>query len=105
MWQASITPGHALTVAFDRKRTAAAEDCQRQGIAFIPLAAESPGGWHVVAVSQLKKLSAALARNTGQKEQEAEQQLWQRLGIFLQEGNAALISNRIPASGEPKIVF
>ena len=28
------------------KMTAAAEDCQQQGIAFLPLAAESLGGWH-----------------------------------------------------------
>ena len=52
MRQASITPGHALTVAFDRKRTAAAKDCQRQGIAVIPLAAEP--------------LGAQLANNGGQ---------------------------------------
>ena len=44
--QAATTPGYALTFAFDRKARGAAEDCRRQGIAFLPLAAESFGGWH-----------------------------------------------------------
>ena len=39
----AATPGHALTVAYDRKVRDAAEDCRRQRIAFIPLAMESLG--------------------------------------------------------------
>ena len=46
--------------------TAAAEDCKREGIAFIPLAMESLGGWHDVEVKQVRKLGAALGRHTGQ---------------------------------------
>ena len=38
--QATTTPG------FDRKVLGAADDCRWQGIAFLPLAAESFGGWH-----------------------------------------------------------
>ena len=36
--QAAITPGHALTHAYERKMRGAEEDCRRQGIAFIPMA-------------------------------------------------------------------
>ena len=43
---AAETAGHALSFAYERKMTAAAEDCQQQGINFLPLAAESLGGWH-----------------------------------------------------------
>ena len=35
--QAALEPGHALQFAYDRKVRGAAEDCQRQGISFLPL--------------------------------------------------------------------
>ena len=94
---AAATDGHAITFAYERKMTAAAEDCHQQGIAFLPLAAESLGGWHPTAEREVKKLAAALARNTGQKEGEAAAHLWGRLGVLLQRGNAALLGNHVPA--------
>ena len=42
-----------------------ADLCDQQGIALIPMAAESLGGWHKVALEQLRKLGSALARHTG----------------------------------------
>ena len=100
---AAETAGHALTYAYERKMNAAAELCRQQGIAFLPLAAESLGGWHQVAEREVKKLAAALARNTGQPEGEAAAHLWGRLGVLLQRGNAALLGNRVPAAPEPTI--
>ena len=94
---AAETAGHALSFAYERKMAAAAEDCQQQGINFLPLAAESLGGWHPTAEREVKKLAAALARNTGQPEGEAAAHLWGRLGVLLQRGNAALLGNRVPA--------
>jgi hypothetical protein len=82
---------------------AVAEACRRQGIAFIPLAAESLGGWHEVAVLELGKLATALARHTGQEEGEASRHLFGRLSILLMRGNAALFSNRIPDIVNPEI--
>ena len=65
---AATTPGFALTYAHNRKMQGAAEDCRRQGIAFLPLAVESLGGWHAGAEKEVKKLAAAMARHTGQDE-------------------------------------
>ena len=100
--QAATTPGYALTFAFDRKARGAAEDCRRQGIAFLPLAAESFGSWHSAAMGEVGKLAAALAvpvaRQTGQEEGEAVRHLWGRLGILLQRGNAAILGNRVPTT-------
>ena len=61
---AAASPGHALEVAVTRKNRGrgALEDCWRQGIKFIPLAVESLGGWHELAVAEIRKLAAALAR-------------------------------------------
>ena len=42
--------------AFRRKVAKAGEPCRLQGIAFIPLAADTLGGWHGVANEQVQKL-------------------------------------------------
>ena len=93
---AAATAGHALTVAYERKVRAVGEACRREGIAFIPLAAESLGGWHQVAVGEIKKLAAALARQQEEEEKEASRRLFQRLSNLLQRGNSALFLNRTP---------
>ena len=93
---AATSPGHALEVAVSRKNRGALEDCRRQGIKFIPLAVESLGGWHELAVAEIRKLAAALARQTGQEEKECRSQLFQRLSTLLVRGNCALFVNRVP---------
>ena len=85
--QAATEPGYALTFAHQRKARGAEGDCRRQGIAFLPLVAESMGGWRASAEREIKKLGSALARHTGQLEGEAISHLWRRLGILLQRGN------------------
>ena len=54
----------------------AAEDCRRKGIAFLPLVVESLGGWCTAAEAEVKKLGAALARQTGQEEGEVRRTTW-----------------------------
>ena len=90
-------PNSISNFAYERKLRGTWEDCERQGIAFLPIVAESMGGWHATAVREVKKLGSALARHTGQLEGEAISHLWGRLGILLQRGNAALMGNRVPA--------
>ena len=94
---AANTAGHALTHAFGRKMNGAFEECRRQGIAFLPIVAETFGGWHPEAGREVKKLGAALARHTRQEEGEVVSHMWSRMGILLQRGNAAILGNRIPA--------
>ena len=94
---AATSAGHALQYAYKRKIQGAEEDCRKQGIVFLPLAAEALGGWHEVAVEQIGKLGAAVARHSGQEEGEATSQLWQKLSVSLMKGNAALLTNRIPS--------
>ena len=69
----------------------AGEECRRQGIVFTPLALESLGGWHEVAVQELKMLGSALARQTGQEEDVAMSHLFQKLSVLLMKGNTALV--------------
>ena len=94
---AANTAGHALDHAYGRKINGAEEDCRGQGIAFLPMVAETFGGWHSAAQREVKRLGAALSRHTGQEEGEAISHLWSRMGILLQRGNAVILGNRVPA--------
>jgi hypothetical protein len=95
--RAPAEAGYAAEEAYKWKMTDSAEDCRREGIVFLPMAAESLGGWHPVAVQQGDKLASSLARHTGEKERVTCPQFWQRLSVTLQKGNTALILNRTPA--------
>ena len=68
---AALTPGHAASVTFENKMRGAAELCRAEGLAFVPIVAESLGGFHPVAIEQLKRIASALARHTAQEESEA----------------------------------
>ena len=85
--RAAAEPGYAAEEAYRRKMANSTEDCRREGIVFLPLAAESLGGWHPVAVQQGDKLASALARHTGEDEGVASRNFWQRLRVTLQKGN------------------
>ena len=74
----------------------AGELCEQQGIAFIPVALESLGGWHEVALAQVKKIGSALGRHSGQDEKEVTTHLISRCSLLLQKGTAALLLNRAP---------
>ena len=100
---AAASPGHALEVAVTRKNRGDLEDCRCQGIKFIPLAVESLGGWHELAVGKIQKLTVALARQTGQEEKKARSHLFQRLSVLLARGNSALFVNHIPDNDHPDI--
>ena len=62
----------------------------------MPLAVETLGGMHKVAVEQLKRLGAAAGRHQGSDEGVATRQLIQRLSLNLMRGNAALMIGRRP---------
>ena len=92
----AATDGFAVTKAFDRKLARVGEACRQQGLAFIPVAADTLGGWHKVAAQQIKKLGAVLARHKGEDEQVEVRHLFQRLSLLLMRGNATLLLNRVP---------
>ena len=94
---AANTAGYALDHAHKGKFDGAEEACRRQGLAFLPLVAETFGGWLPSTKREVKKLGSTLARHTGQDEAEASSHLWGRLGIVLQQGIAAILGNWVPA--------
>ena len=92
----TLESGAALEKAFKRKVQGAAQACQDQGIAFLPIAMETLGGFHKVALEQVKRLGAAVARHQGIEELVATKQLFQRLSVTLMRVNAALLMSRRP---------
>ena len=70
---------------------------------FIPLPVETLGGWHDLAVVQIKKIASAMARNTGREEDEVCRHLFQHLAVLLVKGNAALFLNRVPSFPLPDV--
>ena len=101
--RAATEPGYAMTLAYNNKMRVTADLCDQQGIAFIPVVAESMGGWHKVALEQLRKLGSALARHTGQEEGETIGHLLTRASVLLQKGLSSLLLNRIPSHPAPAI--
>ena len=51
-------------------------------------------GWHEVAVREVERLGAALARQSGQDEDEAVRHLWGKLAFLLQRGNSVMLGGR-----------
>ena len=101
--QAAVHPRHALDHRFSEKMSKHGEPCRVAGMVFIPLVVETLGGWHEQAEQQIKRIGAALARQTGQDEAEKTRHLFQRLSILLTKGNAALFLNRLPSHPGPEI--
>ena len=93
---AATTDGFALNTPFERKVTRAGEPCRQAGLAFIPLAADTLGGWHSVASKQVTKLATAQARHIGEAEDVTVRLLRQRLSLLLMKGNSALLVGRVP---------
>ena len=64
-------------VAYDKAKQKHGEPCRVEGMVFIPLVVEILGGWEEPAVSQIKRIGAALARQMGQDEAEKQINLFQ----------------------------
>ena len=94
---AANTPGHALTVAEERKMAANSESCHALGINFIPLAVESLGGWSSEAIDTISSIGKLQGQCLGISPSETTRHLFQRLAIALWKGNATLWIRRQPS--------
>ena len=80
---ATARKGGALDKAYDRKMRDTADACRQQGLVFLPIALETLGGMHHLAIRQLKRLGSALARHTGSDERETIGHLIQKISLHL----------------------
>ena len=92
-----------MAVAYNAKISGAFHLCCQENIAFIPIVAESLGGWHPVAVDQIKKLARCLAMHTGQAIEASTAHLFTRLSTVLVRGCLEMVLNRTPTYPSPEI--
>ena len=72
------------------------ERCAAEGIAFVPLAVDTFGGWHGAALDVLSKLGRQVARQVGKEEEDGVRQLRQRVSVLLTRDNVAMLGSRSP---------
>ena len=82
-----------MNVSYGRKMAGAWDRCRAANIAFFPIVAESLGGWHPVAVDQIKKLARCLAMHTGQAIEASTAHLFTRLSTVLVRGCVEMVLN------------
>ena len=73
-----------------------AEACRSVGIVFVPLVAETLGGWSQEAISTIKGIGRIQGHRLGIPPSESTRHLFQRLSISLWKGNSSLWIRRQP---------
>ena len=101
--KAAEEPGSAAVKRFREKMTKYYTPCENEGIQFFPAIVETFGGWHPDSEKILIKLAQQLASHTGVPSEETSRHFFQRLGILLVRGNAALITTRTPTFVDPVV--
>ena len=71
------------------------------GVTFVPLVAESLGGWSEGAVHQIARIGCRVGQKLGILPAEDVKHLFQHLLICLWKGNATLCSHHLPFSTLP----
>ena len=87
---AAITPGYALRVGEERKMVTHAEAVRSVGIDFVPIVAETLGGWSEEAIHTIKSIGRLQGLRLGIPPPDSTRHLFQRLAISLWKGNATL---------------
>ena len=93
---AANTPGHALRVGEERKMVAHADACRSIGVHFVPIVAETLGGWSEGAIDTITSIGRLQGQRLGIPPPDSTRHLFQRLSISLWKGNAALWIRRQP---------
>ena len=93
---AASTPGYALYVGEERKMAAHAEACRSVGVYFVPIVAETLGGWSELAIDTIKSIGRLQGQRLSIPPPNSTRHLFQRLAISLWKGNATLLIRRQP---------
>ena len=96
--EAASSPGHALFVGVQRKLTVHLFICRSAGVYFIPLVVKSLGRWCLDAISTIRSVGHASARETDNSTESllTTKHLFGRLAIALRQGNASCWIHHLP---------
>ena len=100
--QAARETGHAAAAYEERKRSflQTEEECRQQGILFVPLVAESSGGWGPTALAVFRKLAKRSAGRAGLDTPAAAilPRFLERLSVSIRGAKARAVLRRAPRS-------
>ena len=82
----------------ERKYTAR---CTAEGLAYVPMAVDTLGGWHPLALDTINRLTLELARATNGELGVVRQR--QRLGVLFLRDNVAMLYARTPSFASPEV--
>ena len=99
----AVDGAHAAEHAHQLKVWKYSARCEREGLAFIPLAVDSFGRWHPKALEVITTLGRQLARNVGREGGESVRHLRQRLGVMLVRDSVAILCARTPTFAPPEV--
>ena len=74
-----------------------ADRCEAEGLAYIPLAIDTFGGWHPLALQTIGRLALQLARATDSELGVVKRHLRQRLPVLFVRDNVAMLGGRVPS--------
>ena len=99
---ASLASGAAATSYEDYKRhfLDTESQCVAQGVAFLPIVAESSGGWGPSAMRFWRKLSASAGRQSSRSEEERLPQYLEGLSVAIRRASARAVLKRGAELGE-----
>jgi hypothetical protein len=98
--QASQTSGAAATLYETHKRAHlnTEVECAQQGVIFIPLVAETSGGWGPTGFATLRKLAKVAGQRLGKDEEASLSQLLERLSVAIRSAQARAVLRRAGGS-------
>ena len=94
--QASVTRGHAALRYEQRKRDyqQTAQQCEAQGISFIPVVAERSGGWGSSARKALRKIAKSAAQRSGRDQGLISKEYLEVLCVGIRRSKARAVLKR-----------
>ena len=101
----AVAATHTLTAAkayssHKRNYLDTANQCQRNGVEFVPIVAESTGAWSDEARAALRFICQARSRWSGRPEDALFQELVQRLCVAIRSSNARATLRRVGELGD-----
>ena len=103
MPQAAENAGAAARAyeTFKRAHLNTETECGQQGVTFVPMVAESSGGWGPEGLQTLRQLAKGTARRAGSDASASMGQLLQRLCVCIRSAKARAVLRRAGHSQEP----
>ena len=93
----------AVNEAVARKLRKYEARCSAEGLAYIPMAIDTFGGWHQLALETIGRLSQELARATDGELGVVRRHLKQRLAVLFLRDNVAMLGARTPAFASQEV--